>query len=79
MFPIANMDINNPEFNTPVLVNRTTWVEVNLSRVDAMNWLSKIEPYFNQRAELPHVSKQTETETETDIFNKMVTLCEASI
>lgn len=74
MFPKADGNIYSPIFGEPVLVNRTTGIEVNLSEDSAKHWLRNLEPYFNQRPTLPHVSKQTEI----DIFNKMLQLCEDS-
>jgi len=73
MFPIAT-DIENPEFGDPVLINRTTGIEVDLSLGGAKQWLNTLEPYFYQRPDLPHVSKQTEI----DILNKMLQLCKVS-
>jgi hypothetical protein len=73
MFPFVK-DIENPEFGDPVLINRTTGIEVDLSLEGANQWLKTLEPYFHQRPELPHVSKQTEI----DIFNKMIQLCKLS-
>ncbi len=73
MFPIAK-DIESPEYEDPILINRTTGVEVELSLEGAMQWLKTLQPYFEQRPELPYVSKQTET----DIFNKMIQLCKVN-
>ncbi len=73
MFPIAK-NIENPEYGDPVLINRTTGVEVELSLEGAIQWLKTLQPYFEQRPELPYVSKQTET----DIFNKMIQLCKVN-
>ena len=71
MFPIANFEPENPQISEPVLVNRTTGVEVDLSLDGAKQWLKTLEPYFQERTELQHVSKKTEI----DIFNKMLQLC----
>ena len=73
MFPILE-DTDNPEFGNPVLINRTTGIEVDLSLDSAKQWLNTLEPYFDQRPELPHICKQTEIE----IFNKMLQLCKLS-
>jgi len=73
MFPIEK-DVEEPEFGNPVLINRTTGIEVDLSLDGAKQWLRTLEPYFDQRPEIPHVPRQTET----DIFNKMLQLCRCS-
>ncbi len=66
--------ILSPEFEDPVLINRTTGIEVSLSLSSAKQWLKTLEPYFEKRAELSVVSKQSEAE----IFNAMLTLCKAN-
>ncbi len=71
MFPVANFEPENPIFKEPILVNRTTGIEINLSRSGARLWLKKLEPFFNSREELPNVSKQSENE----IFGRMLELC----
>lgn len=75
MFPIENRDVSNPEFKDPILINRTTGVEMNLNRSDAKQWLAKLELYFEERSDLSYVTKQSETE----ILNKMLTLCKLNI
>ncbi len=72
MFPIANFDIESPKFKNPVLVNRTTGIEIDLNSGNAKQWLDTLIPYFNDRSELSHVSK----ESETDILEAMLALCE---
>ena len=75
MFPIdrsKGMNIENPEFKAPLLVNRTSGSVEKMSREQARDWLNRLEPYFDKCEELPYVSKQAET----DILDKMVTLCE---
>ena len=71
MFPIANRDINNPTFHDPVLINRTTGIEVNFSLAGARNWLRKIEPLLHERRE----SARDYPRSEEAIFNKMLALC----
>ena len=74
LFPIAIFDIGNPKFKEPLLVNRTTGIEVVLSIGEAKNWLDTLIPYFNERSELKHVSKKSETE----ILNKILSLCKVN-
>lgn len=45
MLPIIVRGVNEGTFGAPVLVNRTTAIEVDLSWVGANNWLCKLE-YF---------------------------------
>ena len=71
MFPKVDGDLESPLFGEPVLINRTTGIEVDLSLNSAKNWLKTLEPYFNEREELSYVSK----ESETIIFHKMLELC----
>ena len=71
MFPKVDDDLESPLFGEPVLINRTTGIEVDLSLNSAKNWLKTLEPYFNEREELSYVSK----ESETIIFHKMLELC----
>ncbi len=73
IFPVTNFDPKAPVFNEPVLVNRTTGIEVELSRTEAKQWLKKLESMFYLREELPHVSKQSEKE----ILKEMLALSEA--
>ncbi|WKD51128.1 hypothetical protein [Microbulbifer spongiae] len=75
MFPIAKYDVKDPKFKVPVLVNRATGIEVNLSPSGAMQWLKKLKPFFEQRSELPHVSKELESE----ILNRMIVLCQENV
>jgi hypothetical protein len=74
MFPIVSFDVGNPEYQHPILINRTTGIEVHLSYSGAKQWLRKIEPYFIERPELPHIAKQSEEA----IFNKMKSICEVN-
>jgi len=74
MFPKAGGDLDDPIFGEPVLINRTTGVEICLSLNSAKNWLRALEPYFEDREELTYVSK----ESETIIFNTMLALCDAN-
>lgn len=73
MFPVANFDPENPIFSNPVLVNKTTGIEVDLSLDAARIWLQNLSPYIDKRFSKPKVS----IENETAIFNKMLALCEA--
>ena len=74
MFPIASIDMKKQKFKEAVLINRTTGIEVNLSLNSAKQWLKRLEPYFNQRPELSYISKESEAE----IFNKMLALCQSN-
>jgi len=70
MYPVASVDPKAPEFKEPILVNRTTGVEVELSRIVAKQWLNRLRPMFYSREKLPHVSKQSEEQ----ILNDMLAL-----
>jgi hypothetical protein len=72
MFPIVNGDQSHTQFREPVLVNRTTGIEVNLSSMGAKQWLKMLLPYFEQRPDMPHFARSLEI----DILNKMLELCE---
>ncbi|TQV74099.1 hypothetical protein FLL45_14680 [Aliikangiella marina] len=74
MFPVANLESNLPKFKNPVLVNRTTGIEVELSRMGAKQWLNQLAPLFYARDELPHVSKYSEKR----ILGDMLALCDES-
>jgi hypothetical protein len=75
MFPINQYDANNPTYKKPLLVNRTTGIEVDLSFDSAKQWLKTLEPYFHDREELSYVSKHEETK----ILNKMLDLCNEAV
>ena len=49
MFPIANFEPKNPIFKAPVLVNRTTNIEVHLSYSSAHAWLSRLATFISER------------------------------
>lgn len=66
------MDKENPEYKSPVLINRTIGIAVNLNKDGTKNGLLNLEVYFHKKAESAYVSKQNETE----IFKKIVELCE---
>ncbi len=74
MFPIVGHCPESPLYKAPVLLNRTTGIEVSLSRNGAKQWIKKLEPFFDSREELPYVTKQSEVE----ILNRMLALCEAN-
>ena len=68
MFPKVDGELETPIFGEPVLINKTTGIEVDLSLNSAKNWLIALEPYFDEREELSYVSKQYEI----TIFKKNV-------
>jgi hypothetical protein len=72
MFPIAKLDAVKTEYKQPILVNRTTGIEINLTPAGAKKWLNTLVPFFEQRPELSYVSKQSET----DVLEEMFGLCE---
>jgi len=72
MYPVASVDPKAPKFKEPILINRTTGVEVELSRSGAKQWLIKLKPMFYYREEHSHVSKQSEEQ----ILNDMLALSE---
>ncbi|TQV73835.1 hypothetical protein FLL45_13280 [Aliikangiella marina] len=74
MFPVANLESKQTKFKNPMLVNRTTGLEVELSQLGAKQWLSRLAPLFYARDELPQVSKQSEER----ILGDMLALCEES-
>jgi len=47
MLPIANFESENPKFKEPVLVNRTTSIEVDLSWSSAHAWLNRLATFIN--------------------------------
>ena len=71
MFPVANFDQRNPEFKSPVLVNRTTGIVVNLSLNAVEQWLLNLEPYHDKWLQNSEASK----ENETKILKEMLSLC----
>lgn len=47
MLPIIVSGVGESTFGAPVLVNRTTAIEVDLSWEGAKNWLCKLEYFFH--------------------------------
>ncbi len=74
IFPINEYDIKHPKFKDPVLVNRTTRIEVDLTHIAAKQWLLRVMPLFNERQD--RQQNYHDRENETEILNEMLTLCE---
>ena len=75
MFPILKFHKTTPKFKNPILVNRTTDVKVQLSYLEAREWLAKLKPLFEERPELEYASKQSEIK----VLNQMLMLCEVDV
>lgn len=74
MFPIEKHDPIAPTYKSPVLINRTTGIEMDISRDNAKQWIETLKLYFDDRPELQYFSKANEVE----IMDKMLTMCDDS-
>ena len=72
MFPVEKYDPITPTFKSPVLVNRTTGIEMDISHGNAKQWIKTLKPYFDDRHELQYFSKADEVE----IMDKMLSMCD---
>ena len=57
MLPIANFNVKSPEFKSPVLVNRTTSIEVDLSYSSAHAWLERLAAFVGETEQKEVLSK----------------------
>ncbi|WP_144395075.1 hypothetical protein [Pleionea sediminis] len=57
MFPIESFDLKSPVFKEPVLVNRTTSIEVGLSYNSAQAWLNRLATFIVEPEQKKVLSK----------------------
>jgi hypothetical protein len=64
MLPIANITPRKPIFGTPILINRTTSIEVDLSYSSAQAWLNRLATFVSEQEDKELLNKMLDVVNE---------------
>ena len=64
MLPIANINPRKPIFKAPILINRTTSIEVDLSYSSAQAWLNRLATFDSEQEDKELLNKMLDVVNE---------------